>query len=86
MTKHAREWSVADAKAHLSAAIESALHDGPQFIPKRGEAAVIVISAAEWRQPKSRASKLSDFFARLPLRSLGADFSRLKDSARDLEL
>ena len=86
MTKHTKQWSVADAKAHLSAVIEGALHDGPQVITRRGAAVVIVISAAEWRQPKSRTSKLSEFFARSPLRSLGVDFSRLKDSARDLDL
>jgi prevent-host-death family protein len=86
MTKHAKQWSVAEAKAHLSAVIEGALHDGPQVITKRGEAAVIVISAAEWRQPKSRTTTLSEFFSGSPLRGLGADFSRLKEQARDLDL
>ena len=44
MTQVAKAWTLADAKAHLSEVVESALKKGPQVITRHGRKAVVVVA------------------------------------------
>jgi len=86
MNRRRYSWSVADAKAQLSALIDRALSKGPQTITRYGKDAVVVVSAEEWARRSRRKGTLAEFFASSPLRDSGIDLERLRDPARDIEL
>ncbi|MBF0268397.1 MAG: type II toxin-antitoxin system Phd/YefM family antitoxin [Alphaproteobacteria bacterium] len=48
MPSTAPNWSLFDAKARFSEVVERARHDGPQFVTKRGEPAVVILSAEDY--------------------------------------
>jgi prevent-host-death family protein len=81
-----RKWSVAKAKAKLSAVIESALTEGPQTITRNGRKAVIVVSAEEWKRKTHRKGNLAEFFASSPLRGSGLKLTRAKTKPRNVKL
>jgi prevent-host-death family protein len=83
---HPRTWTLADAKAHLSEVVESALKKGPQVITRHGRETVVVIAAEEWKRKARRQGTLADFFAASPLRDSGLEVERPQDGPRDLEL
>jgi len=86
MAQNAKAWTLADAKAHLSEVVESALKSGPQVITRHGRKAVVVVAAEEWERKTARRGTLADFFANSPLRESGLDLERSQDTPRDLEL
>ena len=79
-------WTLADAKAHLSEVVESALKEGPQLITRRGRKAVVVVAAEEWERKIRRQGTLADFFAASPLRDSGLEIERPQDGPRDIDL
>jgi prevent-host-death family protein len=81
-----RTWTLADAKAHLSEVVESALKKGPQVITRHGRETVVVVAAEEWKRKARRQGTLADFFAASPLRDSGLEVERPQDGPRDLEL
>jgi prevent-host-death family protein len=87
MAPIANAWTLADAKAHLSEVVESALKKGPQVITTRhGRKAVVVVAAEEWERKAQRQGTLADFFAASPLRESGLDIERPQDGPRDIHL
>jgi prevent-host-death family protein len=86
MAQNSKAWTLADAKAHLSEVVESALKTGPQVITRHGRKAVVVVSAEEWERKTARRGTLADFFATSPLRESGLDLERPQDDPRDLDL
>ena len=40
-------WQLQDAKNRFSALVNQAIAEGPQFVTRRGETAVVVLSARE---------------------------------------
>jgi prevent-host-death family protein len=86
MTQIAKAWTLADAKAHLSEVVESALKTGPQVITRHGRKAVVVVAAEEWERKTQRHGTLADFFAASPLRESGLEIERPQDGPRDLDL
>ena len=50
MTTHRKRWQLREARNRLSEVVRLARSDGPQTITVRGEDAVVVISAAEYRR------------------------------------
>lgn len=79
MTQVAKVWSLADAKAHLSEVVESALKKGPQVITRHGRKVAVVVSAEEWERKSQRQGTLADFFAASPLRESGLEIERPLD-------
>jgi prevent-host-death family protein len=61
-------WTVATAKAHLSALIDRARDAGPQTITRHGRPMAVVVSADEWERKTRRVGTLAEFFAASPLR------------------
>jgi prevent-host-death family protein len=86
MRQTAKFWTLADAKAHLSEVVESALKKGPQVITRHGRKAVVVVAAEEWERKTGRQGTLADFFAASPLRESGLEIERPQDGPRDIDL
>ncbi|HKN01019.1 MAG TPA: type II toxin-antitoxin system Phd/YefM family antitoxin [Candidatus Binataceae bacterium] len=79
-------WAAAEAKARFSEVIDRALADGPQTITRKGQKAVVVVSAAEWQRKTNRKGNLAEFFAASPLRGSDLKIKRSKDGPREIEL
>jgi prevent-host-death family protein len=77
---HMREWSIRDAKDHLSALVEAA-QKGPQAITKRGRQAVVVLSKSDYERLQRQLEPLASFFARAGLEDV--EIERIKAAARD---
>src|ERR1700681_3248030 len=77
-------WAVAEAKARFSEVIDRALVDGPQTITRKGQKAVVVVSAEEWRRKTERKGNLAEFFAASPLRGSDLKIKRSKDGPREI--
>lgn len=86
MTQNAKVWTLADAKAHLSEVVESALKRGPQVITRHGRKAVVVVAAEEWERKTQRQGNLAEFFAASPLRDSGLEIERPQDGPREIDL
>lgn len=86
MTKPKRSWAVAKAKAKLSAVINRALSHGPQTITRHGRAAVVVVSAEEWKRKTMRKGNLAEFLASSPLRGARILIKRSKNKPRKIAL
>ena len=79
-------WPVAQAKARLSELIDRALADGPQLITRKGRAAVVVVSAEEWKRKTKRKGNLAEFFAASPLRGADVQIERTTDAPGPIDL
>src|SRR6184192_1454124 len=77
---HMREWSIRDAKDHLSELVEAAQR-GPQAITKRGRQAVVVLSRNDYERLQRQLEPLTSFFARAGLEDL--EIERVKATVRD---
>lgn len=82
----AANWSIAEAKAHLSEVVNRALTEGPQRITRHGRQAAVVVSAEEWERKTKRTDTLADFFARSPLRGSKLKIERSRDGFRPTDL
>jgi prevent-host-death family protein len=74
------DWSIRDAKDHLSQLIEAAQSE-PQAITRRGRCAAIIISEREFKRLQLQAEPLMRFFARAGLEDI--DIERVEAAARD---
>ena len=81
-----RTWKLQDAKARFSELVNDALSGVPQRVLRRGEAAVVVLSAAAYDELTKPQDTLVEFFARSPAREVSLDVDRPKDGARDVSL
>lgn len=43
-------WSVQDAKARFSEFLDTCIAEGPQIVTKRGAAAAVLVTLAEWER------------------------------------
>ena len=85
-TRNAEVWTLADAKAHFSEVVDSALKKGPQMITRHGRKAVVVVAAEEWERQRQRSGTLAGFFAASPLRESGLVIESSKDNPREIDL
>ncbi|HJQ56643.1 MAG TPA: type II toxin-antitoxin system Phd/YefM family antitoxin [Vineibacter sp.] len=81
-----RNWTVAEAKAHLSEVIERAQSMGPQTITRHGRTAAVVVAPQEWERKTRRTGNLAEFLATSPLRGSGLRLKRRKDGPRKVVL
>ncbi|HQZ02144.1 MAG TPA: type II toxin-antitoxin system Phd/YefM family antitoxin [Thauera sp.] len=77
-------WQLQDAKNRFSELVELTLSDGPQWVTRRGQEAVVVISVAEYRR-MSEAPPLLDTLLNAP-RGEALELERSREAVRDLEL
>jgi prevent-host-death family protein len=79
-----KQWSIRDAKNHLSELVDAA-QDAPQTITRRGRCAAIVLSQREFDRLRRRSEPLSQFFARAGLEDV--EIERIQGVPReDVEL
>jgi prevent-host-death family protein len=69
---HMREWSIRDAKDHLSELVAAA-QQGPQAITKRGRPAVVVLSKDDYERLQRQLEPLTSFFARAGLEDIAIE-------------
>jgi len=61
--------------------------EGPQIITVRGDDAVVVVGAQEWRELGARSKGgLVEFFRNSPLAKVKLDLSRSRDTGRKVDL
>nr|WP_321403681.1 type II toxin-antitoxin system Phd/YefM family antitoxin [uncultured Desulfobacter sp.] len=78
-------WKLQDAKAKFSQVVENALKIGPQYVTRRGQEAVVVLSVKEYKKIITKQPTLKEFLLNCP--KMGDDFEleRQKDYPRDIE-
>jgi prevent-host-death family protein len=82
-----KTWAATEAKARFSHLVDSALRGEPQIVTRRGEEAVVVISARTYRAKiEGNRGSLVDFFARSPHRDVEIAPIRSRETGRDVEL
>ena len=79
-------WALQDAKNRFSEVVEEALHKGPQWITRRGQEAVVVVSAPEYRKMTQKRRSVVQFFRESPLFGQELDLRRSKETARKVDL
>lgn len=81
------EWQLQEAKNGLSQLIKDAVGGEPQLVTLHGKPAAVVVSAAEYaRLTKRGKGKLSAALLRPDIAADDVDFSRDRDTGRDLAL
>jgi prevent-host-death family protein len=79
-------WTLAEAKAKFSEVVQKAEREGPQWITRRGEEAVVVVSKKDWERKTKRKGTLLEFFMNSPLRGSGIEIPPRSKSVRRIEL
>lgn len=81
------EWQLQEAKNGLSQLIKEAVAGAPQHVTLHGKQAAVVVSAAAYeRLTRRHKGKLSAALLRPDIAADDIDFSRDRDSGRDLPL
>jgi prevent-host-death family protein len=78
------EWQLQEAKAKFSELVQKAIDDGPQTVTRRGQPAVVVLSAEQFELMKKRQISLKDLLAMVSLEDL--DLERNRDLPRETDL
>lgn len=84
----ANQWQLQEAKSKFSHIVEKACNDGPQFVTKHGDNAVVVISYDDYQRMALPKNSLVDFLRCSPFAgdTETEEFARDKDKPRDMEL
>jgi antitoxin Phd len=80
------EWQLQEAKSNLSQLIKLAANGEAQVVTVHGKPTAVVVSAAEYSQLIQRRGKLSAALLRTDLAAEDLDFSRSRDTGRNVEL
>ncbi len=79
-------WKLQDAKAQFSKVVEDALKIGPQYVTRRGEKAVVVVSIKEYEDLLSSKPSFKDFLLGCPKIDDDFEFERQRDFPRSIDL
>ena len=84
----ANQWQLQEAKSKFSRIVEKACNDGPQFVTKHGDNAVVVISFDDYQRMTAPDNSLVDFLRNSPFTEAmdAEEFGRSKELPRDVEL
>ena len=78
------EWQLQEAKAKFSELVQRAIDDGPQTVTRRGQPAVVVLSAEQFELMKKRQVSLKDLLRSAPWHEL--EIERDRSPPRDVDL
>ena len=78
-------WQLQKAKSHFSELIERTLNEGPQLVTRRGEEAVVVVAAQDYRRLSGQMPKLMDCLLNAP-RGEELNVKRPSERIRDISL
>ena len=79
-------WKLQDAKARFSKVVEDALKHGPQYVTRRGEKAVVILSTEEFENITSNKPGFKEFLLSCPKMDEELDIERQKEYPRSIEL
>ena len=78
-------WQLQEAKSRFSELVDLTLKEGPQLVTRRGEEAVVILAANDYRRLSGPTPRLMDCLLNAPRgEPLAADRSR--ETVRDLVL
>ena len=80
------EWQLQEAKGNFSQLIKRAAGGDAQVVTVHGKPMAVVVSAAEYARLTHRKGKLSTALLRPDLLAEDLDFSRSRDTGRNVEL
>ena len=80
------EWQLQEAKGNFSQLIKRAASGDAQIVTVHGKPTAVVVSAEEYARLTRRRGKLSAALLRPDLAVEDLDFSRSRDTGRDIEL
>jgi prevent-host-death family protein len=75
-------WQLQEAKQRFSEVVRRALDDGPQVVTRRGEEAVVVVSAKEYARLQGDKPDFAAFLLAAPDLG-GLDLERSRDMPRE---
>jgi prevent-host-death family protein len=78
-------WPLQDAKSRFSELVNLSLTDGPQLVTRRGQEAVVVLAAHEYRRITKQDRNLIDTLLQAP-RGEPLELERSREPIRDVEL
>ena len=78
-------WKLQDAKAKFSKIVDDALKIGPQFVTRRGQKAVVVVSVEEYEELISNKPSFKEFLLSCPKMDDDFQLERQKDFPRSIE-
>lgn len=78
-------WQLQDAKSRFSELVDLTLKEGPQMVTRRGQEAVVIVSALEYRRMTGSTPSLLATLLNAP-RGEPLDVARSREPVRDLEL
>ena len=79
-------WQLQEAKSNLSQLVKRASNGDAQTVTVHGKATAVVVSAEEYARLTRQRSKLSTALLRPDLAGEDLDFSRSRDTGRDIAL
>lgn len=80
------EWQLQEAKGNFSQLIKRAASGDAQTVTVHGKPAAVVVSADEYARLTRRRGKLSTALLRPDLAGEDLDFSRSRDTGRNIDL
>jgi antitoxin Phd len=86
MKSTANSWQLQNAKSKFSRLVEQALQDGPQFVTRHGNNAVVVLSYKQFQELTKPQTDLVGFLRTSPLSGMDLDIVRDKNHPRDIAL
>jgi len=78
-------WKLQDAKAKFSQVVDDALKIGPQYVTRRGQEAVVVLSVKEYKKITSTKPPLKEFLLNCPKMDSDFEFQRQKDYSKGVK-
>jgi antitoxin Phd len=78
-------WQLQEAKSRFSEVVDLTLKEGPQLVTRRGEEAVVILAANEYRRLSGQTANLMDCLLNAP-RGEPLVLDRSRESIRDLGL
>ena len=61
-----RTWQLQEAKSRFSEVVDLTLKEGPQLVTRRGEEAVVILAADEYRRLTGQTPRLMDCLLNAP--------------------
>lgn len=80
-----KTWQLQEAKTRFSEVVDLTLKDGPQLVTRRGEEAVVILAADEYRRLSGQTPSLLDCLIHAP-RGEALVFERSAEAIRDIAL
>jgi prevent-host-death family protein len=78
-------WQLQEAKSRFSELVDLTLREGPQMVTRRGQDAVVILSAIEYRRMSGITPSLLTTLLNAP-RGEALDVTRSNEQIRDLAL